>query len=64
MIKKLKNIFKIYDKLIKSNAEFYSSNFDIYIKDKKKFFEIFYIRFNVIIVFLNYINILKMFNLK
>ena len=64
IIKKLKNMFKIYDKFIKLNIELYNSNFDMNIKDKKKFFEIFYIRFNAIIVFLNYINILKMFNLK
>ena len=64
MIKKLKNIFKIYDKLVKSDVEFHDSNFDINVKDKKKSFEIFYARFNAIIAFLNYINILKMFNLK
>ena len=64
IIKKLKNIFEIYNKLIKSNIKFHNSNFDMNVKDKKKFFKIFYIRFNTIIVFLNYINILKMFNLK
>ena len=64
MIKKLKNMFKIYDKLIKSNFDFYDSNFDISIKNKKKSFEIFYTRFNTIIAPLNYTNILKMFNLK
>ena len=64
MIKKLKNMFKIYDKLVKSNIEFYDSNFDMNIKNKKKFFEIFYARFNAIIASLNYTNILKMFNLK
>ena len=64
IIKKLKNMFKIYDKLLKLNNEFYNSNFDMNVKDKKKSFEIFYIRFNAIIAFLNYINILKMFNLK
>ena len=64
IIKKLKSIFKIYDKFIKSNVELYNSNFDMNIKNKKKFFEIFYARFNAIIVFLNYINILRMFNLK
>ena len=64
IIKKLKSIFEIYDKFIKLNVEFYNSNFDINVKNKKKFFEIFYIRFNAIIAFLNYINILKIFNLK
>ena len=64
IIKKLKNVFKIYDKLIKLNIELYNSNFDMNVKNKKKFFEIFYARFNAIIAFLNYINILKMFNLK
>ena len=34
------------------------------VKNKKKSFEIFYARFNTIIAFLNYINILKIFNLK
>ena len=64
IIKKLKSIFEIYNKFIKSNAEFHNSNFDMNVKDKKKFFEIFYARFNTIIASLNYINILKMFNLK
>ena len=64
IIKKLKNMFEIYDKFIKSNVEFHDSNFDMGVKDKKKSFEIFYARFNAIIAFLNYINILKMFNLK
>ena len=57
-------MFKIYDKFIKLNIELYNSNFDISVKNKNKFFEIFYTRFNAIIAFLNYINILKMFNLK
>ena len=64
IIKKLKNIFEIYNKFIKLNIELYNSNFDINIKNKNKFFEIFYARFNIIIVFLNNTNILKMFNLK
>ena len=64
MIKKLKDMFKIYDKLVKSDVELYDSNFDMNVKDKKKFFEIFYVRFNAIIASLNYTNILKMFNLK
>ena len=64
IIKKLKNMFKIYNKFIKSDVKFHNLNFDINIKNKKKSFEIFYVRFNVIIAFLNYINILKMFNLK
>ena len=57
-------MFEIYNKLIKSNVEFHNSNFNINVKNKKKSFEIFYARFNAIIVFLNYINILKIFNLK
>ena len=64
IIKKLKNMFEIYNKLVKSNIEFHNSNFDMSVKDKKKFFEIFYARFNAVIASLNYINILKMFNLK
>ena len=64
MIKELKDIFKIYNKFIKLNVDLYDSNFDINIKNKNKFFKIFYARFNIIIAFLNYINILKMFNLK
>ena len=63
IIKKLKNMFKIYDKFVKLNAKFHNSNFDINIKNKKMFFKIFYIRFNIIITLLNYINILKIFNL-
>ena len=64
IIKKLKSIFETYNKFIKSNIELHDSNFDINVKDKKKSFEIFYARFNAIIAFLNYTNILKMFNLK
>ena len=64
MIKKLKNMFKTYNKLVKSNAKFHNSNFDMNVKDKKKSFEIFYVHFNTIIALLNYINILKMSNLK
>ena len=64
IIKKLKNMFEIYDKLIKLNIEFYDSNFDMSVKNKDKSFKIFYARFNIIIALLNYINILKMFNLK
>ena len=57
-------MFKIYDKFVKLNVNFHNSNFDINVKNKKKSFEIFYIHFNAIITFLNYTNILKMFNLK
>ena len=64
MIMKLNIIFEIYDKIIKSNIEFYNSHFVINNKNKKKIFEIFYTRFNVIIAPLNYSNILKIFNLK
>ena len=64
MILKLNIMFETYDKVAKSNVEFYDFNFVMNIKDKKKFFEIFYTRFNAAIVSLNYINILKMFNLK
>ena len=64
IIKKLKGIFETYNKFVKLNIEFYDSNFDMSVKDKKKFFEIFYVYFNIIIALLNYTNILKMFNLK
>ena len=64
MIKKLKDMFETYDKLVKSNVEFHDSNFDMGVKNKKEFFEIFYVRFNIVIASLNYTNILKMFNLK
>ena len=57
-------MFEIYDKVIKSDAEFYDLNFVMNVKDKKKSFETFYVRFSVIIVLLNYLNTLKMFNLK
>ena len=60
----MNNIFKIHDKVIKLNVNFHNSNFAINVKNKKRFFEIFYVHFNVIIISLNYINILKMFNLK
>ena len=64
MIKELKNMFETYNKFVKSNVEFYDLNFDMSVKNKKKSFEIFYARFNIIIAFLNYTNILRMFNLK
>ena len=64
MIMKLNIIFKIYDKIVKLNIKFYDFHFVINSKDKKKIFEIFYTRFNAIIAFLNYLNILKIFNLK
>ena len=64
IIKKLKDIFEIYNKFIKLNVKLYNSNFDMNVKNKKKSFEIIYVRFNAVIAFLNYINILKMFNLK
>ena len=64
IVKKLKDMFKIYDKFVKLNIELYNSNFDMNIKNKKKSFETFYARFSAIIALLNYTNILKMFNLK
>ena len=64
MILKLNVIFKMYDKIIKSNVEFYDFNFAISVKDKKKYFKTFYARFSAVIAFLDYINILKIFNLK
>ena len=64
IIKKLKNIFEIYDNFVKLNIEFHDSNFDMNVKNKKKSFEIFYTYFSATIVSLNYINILKMFNTK
>ena len=51
IILKLNVIFEIYDKVIKLNVKFYDLNFAINIKNKKKSFEIFYVRFNVIIIF-------------
>ena len=50
--------------MIKSDAKFYNLNFVMRGKDKKKIFEIFYTRFSAAIAFLNYLNILKIFNLK
>ena len=64
IITKLNIIFKIYNKIAKLDIKLYNPNFAINIKNKKKFFEIFYIHFNVTIAFLNYLNILKIFNLK
>ena len=64
MIMKLHFIFEIYNKVIKSDTELYDFNFVMKDKDKKKIFEIFYARFNATIISLNYLNILKIFNLK
>ena len=49
IIKKLKDIFETYNKFVKLNIEFYNSNFDMSVKDKKKFFEIFYVYFKLLI---------------
>ena len=57
-------IFEIYDKIIKLDTKLYNLSFIIYNRDKKKTFEIFYTRFNIIIASLNYLDILKIFNLK
>ena len=64
MIIKLNIIFKIYDKIIKLNIKFHNFHFVMNNKNKNKIFEIFYIHFNVAIAPLNYLNILKIFNLK
>ena len=64
IIVKLNIIFEIYNKVVKSDIKFYNFNFVINVKNKKKIFEIFYAYFNAVIAFLNYLNILKMFNLK
>ena len=61
---KLHFMFEIYDKMIKSDAKFHKFNFIMKDKDKKEIFEIFNTRFNATIIFLNYSNILKIFNLK
>ena len=64
MIIKLHFIFEIYDKITKSDAEFYDLSFVMRDKNKKKIFETFYARFSAAITFLNYSDILKIFNLK
>ena len=64
MITKLDAIFGIYNKVDKLNIELYNPNFAIDIKDKKESFEIFYIRFSAAIALLNYLDILKISNLK
>ena len=64
IIAKFDVIFKIYDKIVKFDIELYNLNFQMKIKNKKKNFEFFYIRFNTTIASLNYSNILKIFNLK
>ena len=64
IIIELNNIFETYNKIVKLNIKFYIVDFVISVKNKKKFFEIFYIHFNIIIVLLNYSNIFKIFNLK
>ena len=64
IIVELNIIFKIYNKIIKFDIEFHNFNFEIRVKNKKKSFEFFYIRFNATITSLNYLNILKIFNLK
>ena len=64
LILKLNIIFEIYDKIVKSNIQFHNFNFDMNIHNKREIFKSFYIYFITIIAFLNYINILKIFNLK
>ena len=64
IIIEVNNIFEIYDKIVKSNMKFHIINFAIGVKNKKKSFKNFYIRFSVAIVLLDYLDIFKIFNLK
>lgn len=66
MLEELYSIFGEYDKLIKYNVKLYNLAFAIRIgfKKKNKIFDIFYIRFLVIIVLLNYNKIYKISILK
>lgn len=61
---KLNTIFETYNKIAKLNIELYNPHFVINNKNKNKIFEIFYTHFNITIALLNYLNILKIFNLK
>ena len=61
---KLNIMFEIYNKIVKLNIKLHDFYFVMSSKNKKKIFKIFYTRFNVIIAPLNYLNILKIFNLK
>ena len=63
MIAELYNIFNNYNKVVKYNAELY--NFIIIINFKKnEIFDVFYARFSIIVVLLNYNKVYKIFNLK
>ena len=53
IIQNLKNIFDNFDKKNKIDIEFQNSKFIIKIKDSKKIFNIFYIRFIVVIISFN-----------
>ena len=55
IITKLNNNFKIYNKISKLNTRLNNLKFNIKIIDKKKIFKVFYVRFNIIIILLNFL---------
>ena len=63
MIYEFKNMFNIFNKIIKNYINFYDSKFEIKLNNKNEFFKTFYARFNAIIISLRFIEILKIFNL-
>ena len=63
MIHEFENIFNIFNKIIKDYINFHDFKFEIKSNNKNEFFKIFYIRFNVIVALLKFIEIFKIFNL-
>ena len=63
IIHEFKNIFDIFDKIIKNHINYYNLKFEMKLINKNKFFKTFYTRFNTIIVLLKFIEIFKIFNL-
>ena len=63
MIHEFKSIFNIFNKVIKGYIDLYNPKFEIRLNNKNEFFEIFYTRFNAVVVSLRFIEIFKIFNL-
>ena len=62
MIHEFKNIFNIFNKIIKNYVNFHDLKFEMKSNNKNEFFKIFYAHFNAIIILLKFIEILKIFN--
>ena len=62
MIYEFKNMFNIFNKIIKDYVDLYDFKFEMKLNDKNEFFKTFYVHFNTIIALLKFIEIFKIFN--